>query len=179
MLDFENCESITIESSEINNYQIKFDAELEWGSNGYVRKIDTGYLYIVLDSSINTFRKNDFFNKFKCGKEGNKTIRKRICGKKGFDLHDICHLYITYTSHALTQSHECIEIQDIRSDEEFLAIEKMEEKTGQEYYPYCVGGYSELDDEGDIIILFGKDALKNDTCQELLSACSVLNSENV
>ena len=99
-----------------------------------------------------------------------------MCGKKGFDLHDICHLYIEYNYvGGGFYKKECIEINDIRSDEEFEEIEKWEEREDHEFMPYFIGGYAEKVDKNTLLITFGKSALKNDRCQTELKNFSVFN----
>ena len=111
-------------------------------------------------------RENSLFDKLAKGEKGNKQIERRVCGKKGFELHDICHLYIEYDyAGSGFYRRECLEINDLRSEEEFTEIEKLEEKEGREFAPYFLGGYAEKVDKDIILITFGEIALKDERCQ--------------
>ena len=175
-LDFENCEGVHIYKEEIVEMQLRFSEELCWGSENYIRQIESGYIKLKLDDEINSYRENTLFDELVKGKKGNKQIEKRLCGNKGFDLHDICHLYIEYecSGFGLNKT-ECIEVNDIRSNEELNEMERLEEKTGHEYAPYFLGGYCEKQDDSTILITFGKTAQKNDKCKKLLNDYSFLN----
>lgn len=175
-LDFENCEGVNIEPSEIIDMHIVFNKELCWGSGDYVRQIESGFLKIKLDPELNEGRKNSLFDNLANGKKGNLQIERRLCGKRGFELHDICHLYVEYDyAGSGFYKRECLEINDIRSKEEFAEIEKLEEKEGREFAPYFLGGYAEKVDKNTILITFGKTALKDERCQSELKKYSVFN----
>lgn len=178
-LDFENCESVCIDQKEIVDMQINLSKELCWGSGDYVRQIESGFLKIKLDPEQNNWRKQNLFDNFIKGKKGNKLIGNRLCGRKGFELHDICHLYIEYNyAGSGFYKRECIEINDIRSEEELLKIEKIEEKECREISPYFLGGFAEKIDKDTFLITFGKTALKDQRCQKELKKLSVFNLED-
>ena len=175
-LDFENCEGVNIDSNEIVDMHIVFNKELCWGSGDYVRQIESGFLKIKLDPEQNEWRKNSLFDNLAKGKKGNLQIERRLCGKKGFELHDICHLYTEYDYVGSGfYKRECLDITDLRSEEEFTKIEKLEEKEGREFAPYFLGGYVEKVDKDILLITFGKTALKDQRCQSELKKCSVFN----
>ena len=91
-------------------------------------------------------------------------------------MHDICHLYVEYDyAGSGFYKRECLEINDIRSKEEFAEIEKLEEKESREFAPYFLGGYAEKVDKNTILITFGKTALKDERCQSELKKYSVFN----
>lgn len=173
-LDFENCEGVYIDKKEIVDMQLVLSKELCWGSEDYVRKIEAGFLKIRLDPELNQWRKNSLFINLAKEKKGNKQIESRLCGKKGFDLHDICHLYIDYDYAGYgTYKRECVDIDDIRSEEEFEEIEKLEEKEDREISPYFLGGFAEKLDKDTILITFGKTSLKDARCKNMLEECSL------
>lgn len=175
-LDFENCEGVYLDQKEIIDIQIVLNKELYWGSGDYIRQIESGFLKIKLDPKQNESRKNSLFDSLAKGKKGNLQIERRLYGKKGFDLHDICHLYIEYDyAGSGFYKRECLDIGDLRSEEEFEEIEKLEENEGHEFAPYYIGGYAERIDKDTILITFGKTALKDERCQGKLKECSVFN----
>ena len=175
-LDFENCEELKIEQEEILEMQLNLSEELCWKAGDYGRQIDSGFIKIKINEENNEFREDNFMGKWPKGKKGTQRIIERLCGKKGFDLHDLCHLYIEYDyTGSGFYKRECVEINDIRSEEEFEEIEKLEEKEGHEFAPYFLGGYAEKIDKDIVLITFGKSALKDERCQRELKECSVFN----
>lgn len=178
-LDFENCEGVYLDQKEIIEMQIVFNKELCWGSGDYIRQVESGFLKVKLDPAQNEWRENSLFDNLEKGKKGNRQIERRLSGKKGFELHDICHLYIEYGYvGAGFYKRECVEINDLRSEEEIAEIEKLEEKEGRELAPYYLGGYAEIVDKDTLLITFGKTALKDERCQSELKKCSVFNAKN-
>lgn len=178
-LDFENCEGLCLDQNEIIDMQLILNKNLCWGSSDYVRQIESGFLKIKLDPYKNKSRKNNLFDDLAKGEEGNEQIIKRLCGKKEFDLHDICHLYIEYNYESSGfYKRECVEINDIRSEEEFEGIEKFEEKEDYEFEPYFLGGYVEIINKDTILITFGKTALDDERCQNKLKEYSVFNKKD-
>ena len=176
ILDFENCEGVNIDPNEIVDMHIVFNKELYLGSGDYVRQIESGFLFFFLDPEQNEWRENSLFDKLAKGEKGNKQIERRVCGKKGFELHDICHLYIEYDYVGSGfYKRECLDITDLRSEEEFKEIEKLEEKEGHEFAPYYLGGYAEKIDKDTILITFGKKAIEDERCRNKLKEYSVFN----
>ncbi len=153
-LDFENCEGFVVYNDEIEEINISFDEKLEWVDDLY-RKVNGGYIKIKLDKIFN-LRINHLFDNEKRLKVVD--FERRLCGKKGESIHDICHLYIDYY-HAGYGTHviECIEVDDVKTDEEIEKLEKKEEETGNWYY-YYEGGYCKKFKDGSIIIAFGTNA---------------------
>ncbi len=153
-LDFENCEDYTIYKNEILDIQIEFEKELVWGSDDLFRSIKSGFIKLEFDKDID-YRRIHFLDD---GKVTVKRLERRLCGKSGQADHDICHLYIDY-GYAGYSSHrtECIEIKDIRPDEELDRLDKLEEESGHDMF-YFVGGHCKKQDDGTIIITFGKNA---------------------
>lgn len=173
-LDFENCDEIYIYPGEIVEMKLNLCDQLCWGSGDYVRQIESGYLKIKLDASQNEWRENSLFDGLASGKKGNVQIERRICGKRGFELHDICHLCIEYAGTGFFRR-ECIDINDIRSEEELKEIERIEEKEEQEFQPCYLGGYAEKLEGNVLLITFGKTALGNNRCKNELKKYSAFN----
>ncbi len=154
-LDFENCESFAVYNDEIEDVNIDFEDKLEWGAGDLYRKAIGGYIKIKLNKDF-ALRENHLFK----NKKSLKIVdfERRLCGKKGEDIHDICHLYIDFYHAGYGEVQvECVEVDDIKTDEEIKNIEKKEEQTGQSYY-YYEGGYCKKHKDGSIIIAFGKNA---------------------
>lgn len=164
-LDFENCESFVVYNNEIEVVNIDFDNQLCWGGGDLYRKAVGGYIKIKLKKDF-TSRKNSLYD----NEKGLKIVdfERRLCGKKGEDVHDICHLYIEYyhAGYGGIQFSECVEIDDIKTDEEVERLEEEEEK-GESFY-YFEGGYCKKSKDGSIIIAFGKNAknIVNDICNK-------------
>lgn len=141
-LDFENCESFYVYQDEIEEINVEFDNCLEWGAEDFYRKVIGGYLKIKLNENYNRY--NALFERNK--KLKNLDFEKRLCGKNGEDIHDICHLYVCYDQICGTQREECIEVDDIKTEE-----------SKRNFWSYESGYCKKLQD-GSIMIAFGKDA---------------------
>ncbi len=178
-LDFENCEGIDLFQSEIVDFNINLNRELDVGSDNYQRCIKDGYLKIKFDKGYNCYRRN-CLNQMLCfGERGSKQMETRLCGKKGYALHDICHLYIEYEyAGAGSYRRECLYVGDVRSEEENDAIAKWEKENGEDFYPCYVGGYAEKQKDDTILITFGYTSEKYDNFNRLLKECSAKNREN-
>ena len=178
-LDFENCEGFYFYKKEIVDMQIVFSKALFCEMGGFIRQIESGFLKIKLDPENNEYRNSSPFTDLANGKKGNKQIELRLCSKKGFDLHDICHLYIEYDyENAGFFRRECIQINDIRDNKELKEMEKFEEREGYEFSPCYIGGYAEKVDKDAILITFGKSATKDERCKTMLKEYSVSNNKN-
>lgn len=177
-LDFENCEGICIYKEEIAEMQLHFKKELCWESGDYIREIDSGYIRLRLDPERNSYRENSLFGELSKGKKGNKEIEQRLCGRKNFELHDICHLYIDYEHAGFgAYKRECIEISDIRCSEELEEIERYEKEEEEcDFIPYFLGGYCQKQGDGTILITFGKTAQNNEKCKMRLNEYSIFNT---
>lgn len=151
-LIFENCESFVVYNDEIEEINIDFDNQLTWSTGDLHRKAIGGYIKIKLNKHF-TPRPNSLFNNEKLLKVVN--FERRLCGKKGEDIHDICHLYIDY--YHIGNDHEHIEIDDIRTDAEIEILVNKEEKNGEFWY-YFEGGFCKKTQDNSIIIAFGKNA---------------------
>lgn len=154
-LDFENCEDFSVYFREIVDINLQFAHELEWDAGDLYRRVKSGFIKIRLDK-MPDYRKVCFLG---CKKSpGIKQLEKRLCWDKGICSHDICHLYIEYY-YAGTGSRkvECVEVEDIRSDEEFELNERLEAEGGCEFEDF-IGGYCKKCDDGTIMIAFGKNA---------------------
>ncbi len=155
-LDFENCENFTVYNGEILEFDIKFFSELCWGSGELNRKIESGYMIIKLEKVYNS-RKSDLFDEKM--KFDSKTFERRLCGKKGFDIHDICHLYVDFCNGRNNATEECFIVDDIKPEKEVDELLDEEERTGVCSY-YFEGGYCKKLKDGSIAISFGKDSKK-------------------
>ncbi len=153
-LDFENCEYFTVYNDEIQDIQLQFEKELVWGSDDLYRNIKSGYIKLKFDKE-KKYRRINFLDD---GKFTVKQLEQRLCGKKGQAPHDICHLYVKYyyAGYGLSRT-EIIEAEDIRSDEELEQIDKSEEE-GDYDLDYFIGGYCKKQNDGTLIITFGKNA---------------------
>ena len=161
-------------NEEVVDMNLVSSHELCFDGNGYIRQIASGFLKIKFDRQINQFRPTDWIDNFEDGRKGNRQIEMRLCGKKGFDLHDICYLYIEYDVDGKSDK---VEIPDLRSKEEFEAIAKYEDRMCHEFAPYFLGGFAEKIDKDTILITFGKTALADERCQKELKRLSIFNLE--
>lgn len=155
-LDFENCENFVVYNDEIEEVNIDFNNQLEWCSGDLYRKAVGGYIKIKLSKDLMP-RQNNLY-----GNEKRLKIvdfERRLCGKKGEDVHDICHLYVDYyhAGYGGIQATECIEVAEAKTEEELEELEKIEEETGDVSY-YFEGGYCKKTKDGSIIIAFGINA---------------------
>jgi len=154
-LDFENCEGFTIYDDEIIDIQLEFENELVWGSDDLLRNVKSGFIKCILDPEID-YRRIHLFDD---GKITLKKLEQRLCGKKGQATHDICHLYIDYKFYGFgSKRRECIEVEDIRPDEEIERLRKLEEEGKYDYCADFFGGYCKRKEDGTLIITFGKNA---------------------
>ncbi len=152
--DFENCEDYSIYKDEIQDIQLEFEKELVWGAGDLFRSIKSGYIKFKFDEKKD-YRRVHFLDG---GKFMIKQLEQRLCGKKGQAQHDVCHLYIDYDYAGFGSSRtECIEVEDIRPDEELERLEKLEEEREYVFDDY-VGGYCKKQSDGTLIITFGKNA---------------------
>ena len=156
-LDFENCESITVYDNEILDIDLKFSNNIWCGTGDFCRNIIGGHITIKLDKDFDRE-----YSLFEHKKAKLSDFEKRLCGK-GFDYHDICHLYINYYHIGFGYNfEECIEIDDVRYPQnEEIENNQNESDDDEEYddnYYYFVGGYCEKQKDGSIIIVFGEDS---------------------
>lgn len=162
-LDFENCESFYVYDKEISDIHLEFEKELEWGSDKLYRKIRGGYIKLKLRKCYNT-RSNHLYDDKNLKK---RDFERRLCGKKGFAHHDICHLYVHYNGTGFGASvSECIVPDDMKSDEDIDRLERKENETGNLCYRF-ESGYSKKLKDGTIILTFGKGAKRTLAKQEL------------
>ena len=160
-LDFENCESITIKKEEIVDMNLKFSETLCWGSGDYIRVVTGGFLKIKLDKEYNYFRDCSLQDKLALGEKGNKQIERRLCGKKGFDVHDICNLYVEYDyAGSAFYRRECLEVRSIVDIYKLSDVEKLSQK--DEDLSLYIGGYAQKQDDGTILITFGETSKQNE-----------------
>ena len=135
---------------------MNFNKKLCWNSSGYARTVNNGFIKLKLDKE-NTWRKTNLAAEW-LGKsaKGIAPLEKRLVGKKGRDEIDICHLYVTYNyAGYCINREECIEIHDVRPYECF------ENPENEDVYDESfISGYAERQDDGSILIVFGK-ALPN------------------
>lgn len=154
-LDFENCEDFTIYKNEILDIQLQFEKELVWGAGDLFRSIKSGFIKIKFDKTID-YRRTNFLGYYR--KITLKKLEKRLCWYGIQSTHAICHLYVDYNYAGFgSRRRECIEVEDIRSDEELERIEKLEEEGDYSFDEY-IGGYCKKQKDGTIIITFGKNS---------------------
>ena len=147
-LDFENCDSFTIYKNEIVDININFKSQLVWNSSNFSREIDNGFIRLKLNKE-NTWRTVNVYN---CEEKipNIKKLEKRLCGK-GLDDCDICRIYVTYKHAGYCSSYEeNIEIEDIQP------IDKIKHFDNEDYFHYYISGYTKREDDGTILIVFGK-----------------------
>ena len=150
-LDFENCDGFDIFKDEILDMKLELAKELEWGGGAFLRRIEGGYIRLKLDKAFTWRRVNVF-----CGnsKSDLKMLTRRLCGKKGRGLIDICHLYVNYNHGGYGMEYnECIKVNDVcdfdaMTDEEYAKWE-------EECYDF-ISGYAEKQEDGSVLIVFGK-----------------------
>ena len=166
-LDFENCESFVVYNSEIEEINLNFEKQLEWGSGDLYRKINSGYIKIRLKTG---FYSRDF-DLFDNKRPSISTLEKRLCGD-GECTHDICHLYIDFchAGYGGIDFKECIEIDNIASsdeiensnNEDYEYREEFMETFGIEWedndFLLFEGGYCKKLKDKSIVISFGKNA---------------------
>lgn len=153
-LDFENCESFYVYKDEIQDMQLQFEEELVWGAGDLFRNVKCGFIKIKFDKDID-YRQVYFLS------DDNVTIKKlekRLLWKKMQSDHDICHLYINFEYAGFGSNRtECVEIEDIRPNEELERLAKLEEEGCFGFADY-IGGYCKKQKNGAIVITFGKNA---------------------
>jgi len=131
-----------------------FDQQLEWDAGEINRKVIGGYIKVKLEDK--KYRCCSFLDEYKNIKLSQ--LEKRLCGKKGEGVIDICHLYVDYDHVGYgTRLNECIVINDFKTDKEFDYLEKLEDETGEDCC-WFESGYSKKLKDGSIIIAFGIDA---------------------
>ncbi len=158
VLDFENCDTVTVYNDEIQEIDLTFEEQLEWGGGDFCRNVKSGVLKLQLLKEFSDRVANLYDPKGK-GATVRKII-KRLCGK-GQDIHDLCHLYITYYyvgyGHLLEEK---IEIADMQLYEEKPNGYDEENEESEEYMDdgeddFYIGGCATAE-RGDIVtIKFG------------------------
>ena len=169
-LDFENTESFVVYNSEIQEINLEFYEKLQWEDGGLHREIKSGYIIIKLDKE-NEKRTNVFIDEEIDPQH--EDFERRLVGENGKDYHDLCHLYIDFSSDLST---ECITINDIRLNrEEFIDVFFDEEDVNSNYEDkndafnyeeienddddyWFISGYCKKLEDGSIIIAFGENS---------------------
>lgn len=148
-LDFENCDMIDVYKDEILDIDLNFQKELVWGAGDILRQVENGYMIIKFSEDYKTRHYSMIEDK----KYKIKDFIYRICGKKGYLDHDICHLYIKKNKpgHGCNYE-ECIDIDDIRPFDD----KELNEKYDNDGYWY-IGGFAKKLKNESIVIWFGKD----------------------
>ena len=154
-LVFENCESVMIYHDEIREISLTFENQLKWAGGNFCRSIQSGVLKLQF---LNYFRNRDVhFWTPENKKTTIRIIKKRLCGK-GQDIHDICHLYITYGyigyGYVLEEK---IEIADMCFYDEKPEVYNKEE--GEEIFDaadeFFIGGCANTEQDGSVTVKFG------------------------
>jgi hypothetical protein len=154
LLDFENCEDCAVYDDEIVDVKLTFSKELEWDSGSLCRRVNGGYLRIKLDKTINSRDCSFHSNK----KPTVKQIQRRLCGKKGEDIHDICHLLITYdyAGYGITRK-ESLCIYSVPFCDLWDGVEGLDDENSEGMY-WFISGYSKKLSDGSVLIAFGEQA---------------------
>ncbi len=157
-LDYENCDEIVIYQEEIEELELNFNPQLKWLADDLGREVVSGYIKLKIDKSNYAREINiGVFDNHNAELKNMETRLYGLWGKKGaIPGHDICHLYIRYHDF---DKEECVEVPNLLTDEELVALEEKEEqgynfKKG-EYICY-ISGYTEKQKDGTIVIYFGK-----------------------
>lgn len=155
-LSFENCEFFEVFNDEIVSVDLKFNNELNDIEGLMHREIIGGTIILNITESKD-YRKEELFlgsdrKTYPCD------LRNRLTGKKGRDLINLCHLYITYDYAGFgLNREEKIEILDTRPDEIQEAVDQAydydEEYDGP--YEYFIGGIAERLDGKKVKVTFG------------------------
>lgn len=139
-LDFENCEGFEIFPQEIVEMELEFEKKLRWSSSCFGRVLRRGFIRLKLDEEI-TWRYANLWR----GTGTVKQMVKRLAGK-GRAATDICHLYVEYEYAGYGINYEeCIELKDLRPMKE-----QEEDEWGY------ISGYAEMQEDGSVLIRFGK-----------------------
>ena len=155
-LDFENCESFTVFSREIEEIGLVFDKKLVLGSSEFYRRVKDGFIILKLKNDIHT-RNCFLFNEKKLKR---KDLERRLCGKIGSSTLDICHLYVDfYHAGYGCAFEECLELDDLKPQKEIDRLIKREKDDASIYYSF-ESGYAKLLKNRTIILTFGKNAEK-------------------
>lgn len=153
-LDFENCESFTVYSREIEEIGIMFDKKLVLGSSVFYRRIKDGFIILKLKKDVHV-RNCSLFNEKNLKR---KDFERRLCGKIGSSAHDICHLYVDFyhAGHGCALT-ECLELDDLKTQKEIDRLIKQEKDDAAIYYSF-ESGYAKILKNRTIILTFGKNA---------------------
>lgn len=160
-LDFENCESFSVDRAEIANMDLKLSRELCWGAGDHIRAVRSGHLRLKLRKKHSCGRQVHLLS----GKEPKiGRLEKRLCGKEGFSGHDICHLYISYRYAGFgTSFTERLYVPEL-CDNETLEAHGCAQEDSFEEEADCgwehLSGYAERLGDGSILVTFGKEAKK-------------------
>ena len=140
---------------EIEEINLLFEKKLVWSSGEFNRKLKGGYIKLKLKKRSNSRKSYSLFDKKDLKR---KDFERRLCGREGFSVHDICHLYIWF-NHVLPYDAltECIEVGDMRPSKEVDRLIKKEEEDGGYYYSF-ESGYAKLLKDRTIILTFGSNA---------------------
>ncbi len=152
-LDFENCDGFTIYSNEIVKIDLQFKKKLEWGGGSLNRVVTSGLLIFQL---YKVFKERRVF--LLDGGTSSRILTRRICPKRGADVHDLCHLYIELSDGALGQREECVELPEIRPDDVMDPLWDAYDQDENAPYPGYWGGYAKRLPGNRIAVTFGKNA---------------------
>lgn len=167
-LDFENCESFMVFNREIKEIGLEFDEKLALGSSRFHRRAKGGYIKLKLDKY--PCRPNHLFDDRILKR---KDFERRLCGKKGFSTHDICHLYVVFYHAGFGDTlRECIDLDDMKSKKEVERLIKKEEDDDMFIYNF-ESGYAKLLKDRTMILTFGTGAkqLMKDLCKNKNRNC--------
>ena len=151
-LDFENCDGIEVFDDEIVEINLVYNTELDYHpSYCFCREIVGGYLRLRFNPDYCQYKKSTVY----CGskKPTLKNLEARICGK-GTDEIDICHLYVDHLMPSYSaEFNECLSVPNLYESP------YSEEECGEDdedLYDRFASGYAKREEDGTILIVFGK-----------------------
>ena len=136
-LVLEPMEGVTIYFDEIIDMKLDFENELTIGTSCIERKVKSGYLKFAFNEKLKRFH-GDINITDERARKIKKPCRAKI-EERLIRRSDICYLIITYKDNFWTENLD-------------LPFE------ADENYNMLVGSSSKIDEEGNLVVLFGKDS---------------------
>ncbi len=147
-LDFENCETLDLMESDIQELNLNIQEKLILGSGGFERLVVGGNIKIKFDQNYK-YRSGNLFDVY----GSNINIKTAIKHLIESEEHWICNLYITYNEPCYGDLFkETLMIKDIRYDEDdYYEFDDEDDEEYDDDIPYFVGGHVQKDN--DLIII--------------------------